>query len=557
MILIGDIMKRLISLFIIACSFLAGSHVVMANTINSINMDIYVDENGDAIVKEIWDYSSQKNTEIYHAYPNMGNASITDFNVSDSTGKPYKMVDWDVDAGFDAKAYKYGYNYTNGGVELCLGISHYGNYKYYLQYKIHGFVANVSDAQIIYWTLLQKSSESLKDYYIKIYSDTPYSDSLPVWGYGIKGAYAYVYNGEIELTTDRAVKSDEYVTVLVKFPSGTFKTNHTINKSFDEVFKMAEKGKSLYRDNSETIINIFSIIAYLGIFIGPVIAVIKAGRKSKKKLQVKVLPPKDVPIFRDLPFNDDIFKAFFIANEYDLLKNNTDFLGSLLLKWIRDDYVSVSGEKKDTTIIFHKAPVDLDFSFEPEKSMYTMMYTASKDGVLEQKEFKNYCSHNYDRVLSWFDKVIDAEFNIIKENDINVISTDQRGLSRKLKYEATPELNEKAAQMAGLKKFFKEFGSIKDKSAIEVKLWREYLMYAQIFGVAEKVAKDFKELYPNVIQTEDLSTVIYINHFYTTGVNAASSARSRAESYSSGGGGFSSGGGGGGSFGGGGSMGSR
>ena len=46
--------------------------------------------------------------------------------------------------------------------------------------------------------------------------------------------------------------------------------------------------------------------------------------------------------------------------------------------------------------------------------------------------------------------------------------------------------------------------------------------------------------------------VMFVRSITADGIRSASSARSRAQSYSSGGGGFSSGGGGGGSFGGGG-----
>ena len=79
--------------------------------------------------------------------------------------------------------------------------------------------------------------------------------------------------------------------------------------------------------------------------------------------------------------------------------------------------------------------------------------------------------------------------------------------------------------------------------------------------MADKVAKQLKNLYPEYIASEldqrnmNLDTIIFINHISTSSVNAASAARSAAQSYSSGGGGFSSGGGGGGSFGGGGSSG--
>lgn len=101
------------------------------------------------------------------------------------------------------------------------------------------------------------------------------------------------------------------------------------------------------------------------------------------------------------------------------------------------------------------------------------------------------------------------------------------------------------------------------KEVLEVKLWDEYLMFAYLFGIASKVAKQLKNMYPEVIEQMgnglDYDTLIFINNMSITSTSAASSARRDAESYSSGGGGFSSGGGGGGSFGGGGggSMGGR
>ena len=107
------------------------------------------------------------------------------------------------------------------------------------------------------------------------------------------------------------------------------------------------------------------------------------------------------------------------------------------------------------------------------------------------------------------------------------------------------------------KKFLNEFTLIKHREAIEVKLWNEYLMYASIFGIADKVASQFKKLYPEIINDMDnmgynYDDVVFIHDISVDGMISASNARKRAESYTSGGGGFSSGGGGGGSFGGGG-----
>lgn len=77
-------------------------------------------------------------------------------------------------------------------------------------------------------------------------------------------------------------------------------------------------------------------------------------------------------------------------------------------------------------------------------------------------------------------------------------------------------------------------------------------MYAQIFGIAKKVMKEFKDMYPDVITEEIYSNIDFIYFVSYSGMNSATTARNRANSYSAGGGGFSSGGGGIGSFGGGG-----
>ena len=100
-----------------------------------------------------------------------------------------------------------------------------------------------------------------------------------------------------------------------------------------------------------------------------------------------------------------------------------------------------------------------------------------------------------------------------------------------------------------------DYTLIKDREAIEVTLFEDYLIYAQMMGIAKKVAEEFKELYPNIIEQSSFysyDNVFLINMYAAQGISHANSAKARAESYSSGGGRFSSGGGGGGSFGGGG-----
>ena len=117
------------------------------------------------------------------------------------------------------------------------------------------------------------------------------------------------------------------------------------------------------------------------------------------------------------------------------------------------------------------------------------------------------------------------------------------------------KIYEDSTRLYGLKKFLQEFSSINTKETLEVHIWEEYLMFAYLFGIADQVAKQLKNLYPELLeqnQNMDYTTIMMINHFSTTTVSAASNARARAENYHAGGGGFGVGGGGGGAIGGGG-----
>ena len=48
-------------------------------------------------------------------------------------------------------------------------------------------------------------------------------------------------------------------------------------------------------------------------------------------------------------------------------------------------------------------------------------------------------------------------------------------------------------EVLGLWKYLKDYSLIKDRYPIELNIWNEYLVFASLFGIADKVAKEFKE----------------------------------------------------------------
>ena len=122
-----------------------------ANSINSISMDIFLDDEGNASVTEVWECYATEGTEVYY---NLGNSKITDLIVSDSKGEYTTLSYWDTSGDLEDKAYKCGINKISDGVELCWGISEYGYHTYTAKYKISNFVSELTDSQMIYWTLI-------------------------------------------------------------------------------------------------------------------------------------------------------------------------------------------------------------------------------------------------------------------------------------------------------------------------------------------------------------------------------------------------------------------
>lgn len=564
---------KIISLLLIIFIFPV---IVKANTINKIDMDINIDDNGTAHVTEKWSASLDSGTEGYKPYYNIGNAKITNFKVSENK-EQYKFQDnWNTEGSFKDKAYKNGINYVSEGLELCFGISKYGNHEYTLNYDIEGFVTTLTDADMIYWTLVPHNlSSKPENVHIKIYSNKYFSNELPVWGYGKYGATAYVYDGYIEMNSEGTLASDEYMTILAKFDKGTFNTYNTLDNNFDYYHKMAEEGAVKYTENSGnynsgfTIMNIvgfvFSSFIFVMIFLGIVKAAKNAGSnvgtyslnfgKDGKKL------PKDIPNVRDIPFDKDIYKTNWIAESYRLNRRKTDVLGAILLKWLMEKKIEITKvqtkklfkEKEETAVVLKNGT---SFENELETELFNMMYEASKDGVLETNEFNEWCGDNYEKILDWFDSVLDYQTKkYLSDNTITTEEITKFKIFTSTKYNVNESIKNEAIKLKGLKNFLEEFSRIDDREAIEVNLWEYYLIYAQILGIANKVAKQFKKLYPEIIENNQYGysydDFIFINTFSYGSINSAETSRSRAEGYSSGGGGFSSGGGGGGSFGGG------
>lgn len=201
----------------------------------------------------------------------------------------------------------------------------------------------------------------------------------------------------------------------------------------------------------------------------------------------------------------------------------------------------------------------------PESLHIKMIDKLSKKGIIDKDNFKNYKKVNNRLGVYIFIAILVIIFqfsftllpnsiiNIIKITIIvlaivNIILTKQE-LKRIAVY--TQEGVDESAKWKGLKKYMKEFSLLKEKEVPDIVIWEKFLVYATVFGIADKVLKQLKVVYPNIEEMTTAGNYTYMNAMISTNFarsfsSAVSTSMSSAYSSASGsGGGFSGGGGGG------------
>ena len=539
--------------------FFALSFNVKANVYNSVNLDVYINKDGSATVTERWDVNLDNGTEMYHAFYNLGNSSIELLSVVDDRGVNYTKKEWDIHESFEAKTNHFGEYRDGNELDICWGISQMGARKYTVTYRINNFIYNTNDGyQIIYWTFFPHNNGGVGDVLVNIKADEAFSDDLDVWGFGKYGAPCYVKDGMIIHTSDGYLANNESIILLAKFNGGTFDTSNYLDKSFDDVLNMAEEGAEHYiQDNKSSFMDKLAvgIIFMIEVLFFAFMGLIGYLGFTNKDEYINFKKVKNAPPFRDLPLGEDYLMAHYYVKQFNLNNDKNDVLGAIILKLMKDDCIRFeeTGKKGDEEITLLKEPIA-----NLELDLYKMLVSASVNGKLTSKKFKKYCSDHYTKLFNWVDSVYEDKREELVSSNL-ITKTEKKKLLgfKHHVYTASDKVNEIGMQMGGLRNFFKDFTSMNEKRPIEVKMWREYLIYAQLMGMAKKVAKDFKKLYPE-LETDPnymntYSAVDRAIYFSNSSVSAAQSAHAAAaSSYSGGGGGFSSGGGGGGSFGGGG-----
>lgn len=217
-------------------------------------------------------------------------------------------------------------------------------------------------------------------------------------------------------------------------------------------------------------------------------------RLKLKKQKGKLKGIRSVEYVRDLPCNGDIIRLYWIIYQYDLFEEESDLIGAIILKWLKEGKVELI-EKNSILFKDEDNSDDLD---DETKLMNMLKKAAGENNILEINELKNWAKKHRTEITRWLFELVavqsfalEKEGLIFKENGERIISS---------------KLDEEANQVLGFKRFLLDYSIIHERYPVEVSLWEEYLIFAQVIGIAQRVKKELKNIYPNSkeIQKNDI-----------------------------------------------------
>ena len=529
------------------------------NQVHDVDITVTLATDGSAQVREVWDMTLSRGTEVYLGRENLGDIKILDLTVSDETGVTYQTDrSWDTDRSFEKKKERCGLHSISGGYEICWGIGEYGHRTYTVDYTLTNLVKSLDDYDMIHYQFY--TPNDFRGEHVKVTIEKPgfEMDTLTrIWAFGYDG-YIWREDGKVIAETENPMEPNYSMIVLMRFDKGTFESQSVQERPFSAVLDRALEGADEpdvpMSKAQETFYTILGFLFFLGMCLLPFLPLILRSieKRKKKKDMFGTTNLSGFPWSRELPYDGDILKNYYVISNAPDLKTKKNSVASAMILHMLDKGClqaqrDLSTGKVDIRFDPSKNFNELDHS---EEKLWSMMYEASgSNHVLEEKEFSTWAKSHRTKLYNWTTDVKNSGLSKLRAG----------GYYTGGKFTDLGRLEN--GKIIGFKKFLEDTTLIKQRTSPEVKLWRGYLIFASLIGIADKVAKELKDIDPVVFEQAysmaytDMSRVLYLTNSYADVLSRYSTPVS---SYSSSGGslgGFSrSGGGGHSSFGGGGGF---
>lgn len=562
--------KRVSGLIIcLALLFIFTLPAFAANQVNTIDIQAVIYEDGSMCVRQSWSGSFDEGTESYIPMNAPDYLTISELTVYDQNGVYDTVPDWNIDWSFEEKARKCGIHITETGYEICFGISQYGQNRYIIEYKLDNVVGGYWDKDGVNFRFINNQMNTTPTdatVQIRLADDTPITDeNADIWGFGFMGEVVFE-DGSIVARTNTALSVENHVTVMFSLNKGTLSPSRQEEGSFDEVRARAIGGSDYDEIGStDEEVSPFAVIITILLSFGLPIGLIVWTSKMKKKRAEKKRQrfSERFGYFRDIPNEGNLSATYALGRLFDECEDGAILATGMLrliqlgcLSPVETKEVGFMGKTKETASLKLMGSNYEKMNKFDEYLYAVLECAAGPDAVLQAKELENFANQN-DKLLRTY---------IQKHDSSGRAWLDEKRCLRKWNTPAkltdlTPAGEQELGELIGLKRYLMDFSLVAERGIKEVAIWRDLLTYAMLFGIADQVAEQMKELYPSLSSelTDYSQSVVtaYSYHYLLYSNMKKAEEQRQQEMRSSGGGGLASFGGGSGSIGGGSGGGTR
>ena len=518
--------------------------------LNRLDIRVVLSHNGDARITETRQMSiDSEGTECYIGVGVFEGSEVRDLTVTDETGLEYENVgSWDIDRSRSWKAGKCGIVTKHGGYELCWGLGDSGERTYITSYTYTNLIHAHPDADAIRHVFLDADVSPKPDKaYLTIEADSLLTEeNSGIWGFRFGGELGFD-NGKMVAYNDEPFGRSGAMYIMCRFDKGLFEPVFQDDDSFENKKQQAFEGSDYVGDGygsgggGDDSMGFIGILFFLGMFVLPIVGgiwyFVYVWRARKKAF-------KDLLWYRDIPMKGNLQKANDMLNAYKYFGTDyNNLLSACVLKLINMGAISIESRlnskgKTEQNFVMHELPNYADQPLLLRKIHNIFKTAAGEDTVLEPKELKSFMRSTKNESIT--------------DSFINTLHT-KTGITH------YKDRLEEVRQVFGLKKFLKEFTLLDERGVKEVALWKDYMIYATLFGIADQVISDMKKINPEYFnmdqvanQMADNMTLPMIRSTLLNSTSRAVANKAAREARASGRGGHSSWGGGGGGFSGGG-----
>ena len=450
----------------------------------------------------------------------------------------------------------------DGDYELCWGIGDSGERTFVTKYTITGLVRAYPDADAFRHVFLDEDV-SPKPEHAKVTivgADTTLvftPDTCGIWGFRFIGDLGFE-NGTMVAETSEAA-----LYIMAKFPKGMLEpsiqiTDDTFEHKKDLAFEGSDYVEAVIAKSSERSNGHLKALGIIGGCIaglfGLIVFIFTGIPRYKRRKHEKWV--QSIDYFRSIPLNGNLQQANDMLNAFNFgrAEDYKRLLSATVLQLINEGAFAVQhvqtekGEMEKRFVVHKDLSEEKDLSPLAFKMHKIFLNAAGENLVLDPKELETFMENqdNWKTMRGFMELLYTKRSSGYYKNH-----------------------EDEMREVYGFKRFLEDFTLMNERHLTETRLWRDYMVWATLYGNAEQVMKDMKAINPEFFKMDQIASqltdsivlpAVYASIFKGTEhvlgimeenrLNALSSSsrRSSSSSRSSGRGGHSSWRGGGGGF---------